>query len=82
MKLKLNFYKVKFFCECPNNRVRIEYTLQIETDETLSVELIIEQVTDLDPHFHEELADVFLSKFGGTQMLTAMHHGVEIKTIR
>ena len=80
----MNAYSTKFFCRCPNNDARIEYALRIETSEAIAVEQIIDGIElDADePCFHEELADLLLARFGGTQTLTADHHGVTIETTR
>lgn len=37
----MNIYATKFFAACPNNGVRIEYELSIETTQVLSVEEIL-----------------------------------------
>ena len=80
----VNTYETRFYCKCPNNDVRIEYALCIETRATLSVEAILDGIeidTD-EPCYHEELADLLLARFGGHQVLEAAHHGVNIKTWR
>lgn len=80
----MNVYSTRFYCRCPNNDVRIEYALRIETRSTLAVESIIDGI-ELDteePCFHEELADALLERFAGLQTLTAEHHGVKIETTR
>lgn len=80
----MNAYSTKFFCRCPNNDIRIEFALRIETRSQLRVEEIIDGIeidTD-EPRFHEEIADLLLERFGGTQTLTADHHGVTIQTTR
>lgn len=81
--LHLNSYTTEFFCNCPNNGIRIKYRLRIEkTQEMLSVEELIAAVESLDDQFHEELADELLRRFGGKQTLIAEHHGVTIETTR
>ena len=80
--LSLNAYTTEFFCNCPNNGIRIKYRWCVETDRTLRVEEIIATVELLDDKFHEELADELVSSFGGKQTLTAEHHGVTIETTR
>lgn len=80
----MNRYSTNFFCACPNNGVRIEYRLTIESGTVLSVEDIIEGIginTD-EPEYHETLADLLLERFGGQQTLVANHHGVTIETER
>lgn len=80
----MNSYSTKFFCRCPNNDVRIEYALRIETRSTLSVEAIIDgiEIDTGDQRYHEELADLLVERFGGIQTLVAEHHGVRIETTR
>lgn len=78
----MNTYTTKFFACCPNNQVRIEYRLKIETRDVLSVEDIITGVQLHDEGYHEEIADHLLKRFGGVQTLVADHHGVTIETVR
>lgn len=80
----MNEYTTRFYCNCPNNGVRIEYTLCIQMRATLSVESILEGINiDTDePRYHEELADLLVERFGGHQTLKADHHGVHIETWR
>lgn len=78
----MNIYTTKFFAHCPNNQVRVEYRLRIESRNMLGVEEIIEAVGQHEDGFHEEIADALLTRFGGTQTLTADHHGVTIETVR
>jgi hypothetical protein len=67
-----------------NNDVRIDYALRIETMQTLAVESIVDgiEIDTAEPRYHEELADLMLSRFGGMQTLIADHHGVTIETKR
>lgn len=80
----MNVYSTEFFCRCPNNDVRIKFTLRIETRNTLAVESILDgiEIDTEEPRFHEELADILLARFEGLQVLTAEHHGVTIQTTR
>ena len=78
----MNTYTVQFFAFCPVNGVRILYTLSIEIDLVIMAETLIDTVTLIDKGFHEEIADDLLREFGGKQVMTANHHGVEIKTVR
>ena len=77
----MNTYEYEFYKKCPNNDAIIRYTLTIESSETIMVESIVEFVDCIDG-FHEMMADDLHSKFGGKQTLNAMHHGVQIRTIR
>lgn len=78
----MNIYNTQFFCNCPNNGVRILYSLRIETKDVIRVESIISTVECIDDGFHEEIADRLIHQFGGRQTLTAEHHGVRIETTR
>lgn len=78
----MNTYTVEFFSACPLNGVRIKYTLKISTGAVIPVEQILAAVDALADAFHEELADHLQERFGGSQTLTADHHGVRIETIR
>jgi hypothetical protein len=79
---QVNKYTTEFFATCPNNGVRIKYTLRIETHEIILVERIITVVSSISDGFHEDIADVLLHRIGGVQTLTAEHHGVTIETVR
>lgn len=78
----MNKYTVKFFARCPTNGVRVEYTLEITTNKTIKVEMLIETVGQYDGWYHEDIADNLLERFGGEQNLLALHHGVFIETKR
>lgn len=77
----MNAYTVEFFACCPNNGIRIKYRLRIETTDVIPVEQIA-AVVDTEDGFHEEIADRMLARFGGRQVMTADHHGVQIETTR
>jgi len=78
----MNIYKYKFPLVCPVNKLKINYKLKIISKETIMVELIASQINSISEYLHEDLADAFFAKFGGVQVLTAHHHGIDIKTIR
>lgn len=78
----MNEYTVEFFAVCPNNGIRIKYLLCIETQKTIEVEQIIDDVMLLNRGYHEEIADQLQRIFGGKQTMIADHHGVIIKTTR
>lgn len=78
----MNTYTVQFFAFCPVDGERILYTLSIETNLMIMVESINDAVTLIERGFHEKIADGLLREFGGRQVMTANHHGVEIKTVR
>lgn len=77
----MNTYTTEFFSLCPTNGVRIKYTLKITTGAAIPVEQILAGV-DLVEGFHEDIADQLQQRFGGSQTLTADHHGVRIETLR
>ena len=78
----MNTYTTQFFARCPNNGIRILYTLVLEITSVVMAEDLIDAVTLLDRGYHEAMADHLLREFGGKQTLTASHHGVDIKTVR
>lgn len=79
----MNRYSTEFFATCPVNKVRVHYHLAIETDQIISVEDLLERIkTVYAEGFHELMADDLHQTFGGTQTLTAYHHGVNIETVR
>lgn len=78
----MNAYSTKFFANCPNNGIRIEYSLRIETRDQIMVEDILSALDAIGEGFHEEIADDLLKRFGGVQKLVADHHGVTVETTR
>lgn len=78
----MNIYTTRFSALCPVNGQGIDYTLTVQTGEVLMVEEIREFLDGIKEGLHEHIADQLCAKFGGSQRLKAMHHGVEIETIR
>jgi len=78
----VNTYRTKFWARCPVNQQAIDYALRIDTGEVIPAERIREEVERIVSGLHEEIADGLHAKFGGSQTLTAHHHGVDIETIR
>lgn len=78
----MNEYEVEFFARCPENGVRIKYSLQVRTDIVVPVENILAAVQSLTDGYHEAFAERLREGFGGLQKLTAEHHGVHITTHR
>lgn len=78
----MNKYKVKFQATCPANGDAIDYSLQISIDQMIRVEAILEAVNGFGSGFHEDIADVLYKKFGGRQLMVAVHGGVIIETER
>jgi hypothetical protein len=79
-----NIYRHKFFSHCPNNGQPIEYTVEITVPKTskIMVEHIVTAGRLCDNAYHERIADCFFDQFGGQQVITAHHHGVDIETRR
>lgn len=78
----MNIYRTKFTAVCPNNKKVILYALQITTDQKIMVEEIMERCHKIGCGYHEDIAEMLYSGFGGEQVLIATHHGVEIETRR
>jgi hypothetical protein len=78
----MNRYKIKFTSVCPVNQDRIEYSLEINSADTIMVETLLDVVDKFEKGFHEEFADVLHAKFGGRQLMSAVHGGVLIETER
>jgi hypothetical protein len=79
-----NTYRHKFFSRCPNNGQTIEYAVEITVPATskIMVEHIVTAGKLCDNAYHERIADCFFDQFGGQQVITAHHHGVDIETRR
>lgn len=79
----MNIYRREFVAHCPNNDKPIKYRLEIQTEAVIMVEDIV-AATELavEKPYHESLADRFFEMFGGRQIMTAHHHGVDIETTR
>ena len=77
----MNRYTHQFVVACPNNAVKVGYSLVIETVETVMVEDIV-AACKVDSAYHEALADKLHLRFGGRQTMKAFHHGVWIETVR
>lgn len=78
----MNTYRTEFFAACPANGIRIKYALRIDSPTGLMVETILSAVQSIERGYHEAIADELLRLLGGTQILTADHHGVHIETTR
>lgn len=80
----MNIYRFKFVSLCPNNNMPIVYRLEVQKDEgeKIMVEHFDIAVKLYDKAYHEDLADFLIKQFGGRQILTAHHHGVDIETRR
>ncbi len=80
--MKSNTYKHTFVVECPNNGKLIIYSLSIATEQTIMVEHIMTACGLFKSGYHEDIADQLHERFGGHQVITANHHGVQIETVR
>ncbi len=78
----MNIYQHTFSATCPKNDRRITYALTVRSGDMVMVEEIVQFCLDLRSGFHEDFADRLFRRFGGTQVLHAHHHGVDITTIR
>jgi hypothetical protein len=77
-----NVYRHQFVSHCPNNDQAIIYQLVIETDKVIYAEHITTATALHKRAFHEAIADDLFDRFGGRQILSAHHHGVDIETRR
>ena len=78
----MNTYEYNFSVVCPNDKESIQFNLSITTAETIFVEDI---KTFLEGHkeaFQEDLANKLHAKFGGRQVIKAIHQDVLITTCR
>jgi hypothetical protein len=79
----MNTYNAAFQAKCPSNDTIIDYSLEIATDNvTIMVETLNAFLDSIGAGFHEAIADMLLTRFGGRQRLIATHHGVRIETTR
>lgn len=78
----MNIYRYQFGAICPNNGDLIVYQLEISTAAVIYVEHIKTHAALTKIAYHEELADNLYAQFGGRQIMTAHHHGVDIETRR
>lgn len=78
----MNIYRHKFICACPTNGQQIAFELEITSTTMIHVEHIVTAAALHKTGFHEDLADHLHKALGGSQVLRAHHHGVDIETIR
>lgn len=78
----MNTYIYAFELDCPNNGERIAYKVEIVARRTIMVENIVSFFSSLTSAFHEDIADKSYETFGGFQIITAHHHGVNVETRR
>ncbi len=77
----MNIYRVNFSAKCPSNGKTIDYALRISSCRMILVEDILAEVERVKDSWHEDIAAILHSRFGGSQVLRATHHGVHITTI-
>lgn len=79
-----NTYSRRFVATCPNNSEAIIYDLRITVPDNrrIPVEHIVTACALHRKGFHEAIAADLFDRFGGFQVLTAHHHGVDIETTR
>jgi hypothetical protein len=78
----MNIYRHTFALQCPANDEQIIYQLVIESATMIMAEDIVKEVQRNREEFHEALAERLYAIFGGRQVITATHHGVDIETRR
>jgi hypothetical protein len=78
----MNIYRHQFICTCPENSKPIIYQLEIQSEKVIRVEHIVLACDLYRQAFHEAIADSLFERFGGVQIMTAHHHGVDIETRR
>lgn len=78
----MNTYTYRFEVSCPNNGERIAYQAEINVNRTIMAENIAGFFSSLTSAYHEEIAESAYEAFGGHQIISAHHHGVDVKTER
>ena len=79
----MNRYQLSFSARCPVNGRAVRYDVTVETPSgrTIMVE-DLQAACAVEETLHEPLADALFVRFGGRQVITALHHGVRITTVR
>lgn len=78
----MNIYRLQFACICPSDGAQIIYSLEIQSEKMIHVEHIVVAVALNAKEYHEPLADRLHQAFGGRQVITATHQGVQVETRR
>lgn len=78
----LNIYRITFAAKCPADGETIIYKLEIRTPEMIYVEHLKTATALHGSGFHEAIADNLYARFGGAQVMAAVHQGVELVTLR
>ncbi|MDY4311158.1 hypothetical protein SOX05_14845 [Pseudomonas putida] len=77
-----NTYRHTFTAVCPSDGEVIVYSVEIRSQEMIRVEHIKTATALLKQGWHEKIADQLAERFGGDQVIKAVHQGVEIETVR
>lgn len=77
-----NIYRLQFVSICPADGNSVIYSLEIRSKSMIRVEHINLAVSLEKSAYHEDIADRLYARFGGDQILTAVHQGIEIETVR
>ncbi len=78
----MNIYRHTFTATCPSDGDVIVYSLEIRSLQMIRVEHIKTATALIKQGWHEQIADDLSERFGGDQMIKAVHQGVEIETVR
>lgn len=78
----MNTYRTEFSALCPQHGTRLKFRLAIHSRDAIAVDDIRGATKDVRAIGHEALADQLYERLGGTQYMTADHHGVVISTRR
>ncbi|WP_085599693.1 MULTISPECIES: hypothetical protein [unclassified Pseudomonas] len=78
----MNIYRHSFVATCPADGDAIVYSLEIRSLSMIRVEHIKTATRLIRSGYQETIADELFERFGGEQIITATHQGVEIETVR
>jgi hypothetical protein len=78
----VNIYRHTFAATCPADGESIIYRLEIRTARMIMVEHLRTETALIKKGYHEKIADDLAEKFGGLQIMEALHQGVQIVTVR
>lgn len=78
----MNIYRFDFAARCPTNDACVQYQCEIRSSRMILADDLSAWAAAQVKGFHEEFADSLSSRFGGQQKIVAVHHGIEIETIR
>ncbi|MDV5099617.1 hypothetical protein RYH74_20320 [Pseudomonas sp. LSJ-87] len=78
----LNIYRHTFTAVCPSDAEVIVYSLEIRSLAMIRVEHIKTATALIKQGWHEQIADHLADRFGGDQVIKAVHQGIEVETVR